>query len=395
MTSAADTVEEAPISGILWVVFGASFLFSLGYGVTFLLPLLFAGFGATEAEVGETLGAASIATLIAVLYAGHLSDAIGRARAVAFGGVLMTLALAGFALSMAYTPLTLALGLLLGAGWGLFYCLSQILIAMFIPPEQRARYFLISHAFIMAGIGGGPMVGPLVVGAEMPVAAAFWVAALGTLLASLLFWVAGAALHESGAGHHDRASLTLDTAKKVLQSESRYPIIMVGIGGAVFSGFHAYQTTLAAWAGVDYVNFFVTYTLTVVFFRSVLSGFMGRLPLYKASTGLLFCMTLGSGIFLVIDGSRWLHAVAAFLLGIGYGITYALIKTIVVNESPPAVAPQAMQLFNLSYFVGIFGFPLAAGYVLVFLNPATLVILLTALAALEMALAGSRSLKGR
>jgi len=75
------------------------------------------------------LGVAAVATLVAVLFAGHVADAIGRARAIAIGGV--------------------------GIGWGLFYCLSQIIIALLIPAAERARYFLISHAFVMGAVMTG------------------------------------------------------------------------------------------------------------------------------------------------------------------------------------------------------------------------------------------------
>jgi MFS family permease len=111
-----------PIAPLVWVVFVASFLFGLGYGVSFLMPPLFKSFGADEAAVGTVLG-------VAVLLAGHVADAIGRARAIAIGGV--------------------------GIGWGLFYCLSQIIIALLIPAAERARYFLISHAFIMGAVMTG------------------------------------------------------------------------------------------------------------------------------------------------------------------------------------------------------------------------------------------------
>jgi hypothetical protein len=39
-----------------------------------------------------------------------------------------------------------------------------------------------------------------------------------------------------------------------------------------------------------------------------------------------------------------LYGLAAFLLAIGYGITYALIKAIVANQAPDGLSSQAMQM---------------------------------------------------
>jgi MFS family permease len=389
-------VAAAPIAPLVWVVFGASFLFGLGYGVSFLLPPLFASFGADEAAVGTVLGVAAVATLLAVLLAGHVADAIGRARAIAVGGLLLAGAHVGFGLAGSYGAHLWVYGVLLGIGWGLFYCLSQIIIALLIPAAERARYFLISHAFIMGGIGGGPIIWPLVARYGLPVAWAFFVVAVGTAVAAVLFFAVSRALGEG----HDRtsdaaSSLTASAARRVLASEARYPIIMVGIGACVFAGFHAYQTSLAASAHVDYSLFFVVYTVTVVVFRVVLSGHMARLPLYAASAVLLVAMTAGSAIFLGLDGNPGFYALAAFLLAIGYGITYALIKAIVANEAPPGLSAQAMQMFNLSYFVGIFGFPFLGGHLIVRLGTPALVAVMTGLAAVECLMALARHLATR
>ena len=58
--------------------FLAVFLQAGAYGLTFLLPRLFERFGADEKAVGVTLIIATCSTLIAVYYAGHLSDWFGR-----------------------------------------------------------------------------------------------------------------------------------------------------------------------------------------------------------------------------------------------------------------------------------------------------------------------------
>jgi len=57
------------------------------------------------------------------------------------------------------------------------------------------------------------------------------------------------------------------------------------------------------------------------------------------------------------------------------------------NDAFEGLLPQTLQLFALSYFVGIFGFPLLAGWILVDLGGGSLLLLVAMLAALEATLA--------
>jgi MFS family permease len=380
------------LRGIAVVVFVGSFLDSLGYGVTFLLPPLFAGLGGDAADVGAVLGVAAVTTLISVAFAGHISDGLGRPKATALASLCLAAAHLGFSQAGSMSPLLFICGALLGVGWGLFYCLSAIILAVLIPPAERPKLFLLQSACIMAGIGLGPLIGPFLAIQGSDVSAAFLAVAVATAIGALLFAAVSVPVRrqESINGVDGIARLDGPSVRRVLASEARYPIAMVGIGACVFAGFHAYQTVIADRLGLPFSVFFTVYTLTVVSLRVVLAGVMGRAPLYLASGFLLVAMSVGSALFLVATGSLLLYGASAVLLGIGYGITYALIKSIVANESPPGLAPQAMQLFNLSYFVGVFGFPFVGGFVIVHFGTAVLIVTMIALAVLECVIAFQR-----
>lgn len=51
----------------------------------------------------------------------------------------------------------------------------------------------------------------------------------------------------------------------------------------------------------------------------------------------------------------------AALLGVGYGLNYSVINGLAANEAPPGLTAQALLLFSLSYFIGVFGFPFITG----------------------------------
>jgi MFS family permease len=389
-------MRDAP-TRIIIIVCMASFFCGGGYGATFLLPVLFEGFGAGTELVGIVLGAAAISTLLTVAYAGHISDLIGRAPSVGLSGLLLAAANAGFALSGGDAAVLIVAGIVAGIGWGLFYCLSAIILAVLVEPSSRARMFLVSHACLMAGIGSAPLLAPFMESMGAPLALAFLLVAAGTTFSGLaLFAIAPAIRREEGVRKVEGvARLSLRAMRLILASEARFPIIMVGLGACVFAGFHAYQTVIAEAAGVDYAYFFSIYALTVVSFRVVLAVTAPKVPLYLASAWLLAAMTAGSALFLVLGGSLVLYALAAFLLGIGYGIAYALIKAIVANEAPEGLAPQAMQLFNLSYFVGVFAFPGLGGLIIAEFGAMTFVAIMAVLALIECAIAIQRHARKR
>ena len=59
------------------------------------------------------------------------------------------------------------------------------------------------------------------------------------------------------------------------------------------------------------------------------------------------------------------YLLAAALLGVGYGLNYSVINGLAANEAPTGYTPQALLLFSLGYFIGVFGFPLLAGTLIV------------------------------
>jgi MFS family permease len=63
--------------------------------------------------------------------------------------------------------------------------------------------------------------------------------------------------------------------------------------------------------------------------------------------------------------SGFSYLLAALMLGVGYGLTYSVINGLAANEAPAGTTSQALLLFSLSYFIGVFGFPLLAGKIIV------------------------------
>jgi hypothetical protein len=57
-----------------------------------------------------------------------------------------------------------------------------------------------------------------------------------------------------------------------------------------------------------------------------------------------------------------------------------VINGLAANEAPTGTTSQALLLFSLSYFIGVFGFPLLAGKIIVEHSMATLLLTVLAVA---------------
>ena len=99
----------------------------------------------------------------------------------------------------------------------------------------------------------------------------------------------------------------------------------------------------------------------------------------------LIVLSLLMFIFLT-DSALW-YLVSAGVLGVGYGLTYVVIKGWAANEAPEGLMPQALLLFGLSYFLGVFGFPLVAGVLIVWGGVLAMLYVLLALALLDASIA--------
>ena len=82
-----------PRNAFFLFYFAAIFLQSGTYGLTFLLPPLFAGCGADEKDVGAVLAVTMATTLMAVLYLGHITARFGRMATVGASGILIAISL--------------------------------------------------------------------------------------------------------------------------------------------------------------------------------------------------------------------------------------------------------------------------------------------------------------
>jgi len=356
--------STSPVSTQLFALFClASFLLSLSYGSTFLLSLLIHTRGGNEHDAGSVISTAMLSTFVAVLLSGHLADALGAARAIAGMGVLLVVACLGFALMPGFGEGLMLFGLSLGLGWGVFYTLGPIIVAMLVEPRQRAKYFALLSGSMMSGIGSGPLLGRAANALGLPLTSAFYIAALASLVGVVMFWLLGSALKRHATAPVSKISW--GACRRVLSSRAVFAIVMVGLGGCVFGGLSSFQTSYAAAHGLDYSLFFAGFVSAAISSRLLIAGYVVKRDAYVAACVLSGVM-LGSILLFAFGVSgNASYLLAAVTLGVGYGLTYSVINGLVANEAPTGTTSQALLLFSLTYFVGVFGFPWLAGWIIV------------------------------
>lgn len=373
--------------------FLAIFLQAGAYGLTFMLPRLFATFGASEKTVGAMLFVTTVSTIVTVFYSGHLSDLFGRLRTLGIACFAISGALFLFgSASSAGVGLVLA-SVLLGFGWGLTYSLGPIVLTRLVRPTERVRFFALLSVFVMAGFGLAPVMASALERLGYSVNEAFFVTAFFCVISALVFFVLDAPVksHAINPGPEASSRITLGSIGAVMRSPARLPVVMVCLGASVFAGVSNFQTVFADARGLNYATFFLTYTGVVVAFRLVLVRFDGGKNPYLTIALLQYIMCASVVLFLFSGGSVPLYIATAVLFGIGYGVSYPILVAMAANDADAELGPQTLQLFALTYFIGVFGFPLVAGWVIVEVGPTPLLVGVACLAGLEATLALRRA----
>jgi MFS family permease len=253
-------------------------------------------------------------------------------------------------------------GLSLGLGWGVFYTLGPIIVAMLVEPAQRAKYFALLSGSMMTGIGSGPLLGRAASALDFSLTAAFFIAALASLTGVVIFWRLGRALSQHAA---PASKISWSATRQVLSSKAVFAIIMVGLGGCVFGGLSSFQTSYAALHGLDYSLFFLGFMSAAITSRLLIAGIVVKRDPYWAACVLSGLMLVSIFLFGFRVSGNYSYLLAAVTLGVGYGLTYSVINGLAANEAPAGTTSQALLLFSLAYFIGVFGFPLLAGKVIV------------------------------
>ncbi|TCQ15716.1 MFS transporter [Rhizobium sp. PP-CC-3G-465] len=368
-------------------LFAGTIFAAAGYGATFLFSAYIRARGGDDIDTGLALGAAMIGTFAGVPLVGWFSGRIDAARMTAIAAVSIACGFLVLAFAGAHgIALSRVAGALIGLGWGMFYIGAPMALSERVTDADRGFWFTRFGAFQMAGIGGGPVLVNLAIGDfGLAIETAFLLVAFAALAASILLLAFGNKSPLPRQGQAIRPWVR-DIAR-IAPSHTIRPILMVGLGACVFSGLMSFQSSLVEGTKANASSFFILYAVTVVGARITLARFLARLPQSGLAIGLLLVMICGVAAMFGVPSSPVFQMVSAVLTGIGYGLVYPVIQTWAVNSAAPEHRHAALTWFVLIYFVGIFGFPVLGGWILVNFGKGALLSALLFAAVLEVAIA--------
>jgi MFS family permease len=380
------------------LLFSGVLLTAMGYGGTFLLTEHFRTLGGSEIETGRALSGAMVGTFLGVPLVGWFGARFGGARLAALGALLVAM---GYLMLAQLTSLSLLIavaGFLIGFGWGMFYLAGPLSVSERVTNADRGFWFLRMGAFQMAGIGGGPVLALAlrsVLG--LSTVAAFYLLAVECCAACICLWMFETAAPRPGLtqpGVADGPSNWVASLGPLIRTSAIYPILMAGLGACVFTGMMTFQSSLVRGSNLNAGIYFTIYAVVVVVSRFTLAPFINRADGNRMSVLLLATMSAGVLVFFAIHLGLPIQVLSAILLGLGYGLVYTVIQTQVVSDASEVHRTGALTWFVVAYFIGIFGFPILGGWLIVEFGTTVFlaVVFVCALAELGLALIRLQSL---
>jgi MFS family permease len=353
----------------VFLLFLGTLVTAAGYGATFLLTQHFRALGGSEIETGRTLGGAMIGTFVGVPLVGWLGQWVGGARLAALGALSVAAGYAVLAALTVLSPVIMMAGFLIGFGWGAFYLAAPMAVSERVTDTERGYWFTNLAAVQMAGIGGSPLVASSLASTlHHSTAWVFHVLAIACVGAGVLLWrfekVAPRRLATASPAVVKTTGLLLSLAA-ISRTRALYPVLMVCLGACVFTGMMTFQSSLVRASGLDANVFFTTYAVVVVGARFTLASVLNRARSDSLAVVLLLLMTGGVLAMFAVSLGVVAQVLSATLLALGYGLVYPVIQTQVVNDSPEMYRRGALTWFVIAYFIGIFGFPVLGGWLIV------------------------------
>ena len=339
---------------------------AVAYGAIYLLTLFTKRYGGNESDVGIFLGMAGITTLLLVGASGSFAKRFGAHVVCATGILLLSLGFAILVLSKEVDLLYYSIGMLVGAGWSLFYAAGPMLILTGVSDQEKGRYINSLSVCIVVGTATLPIISDLLpssvdaITVILPLVAIVLgpVSAILILLAGRLF----------NCKPQPAASTNKQTTKgalfRILKTEARYPLMMVFLGACIFSSMMNFQTSYAEDRGFNYAIFYFTYMASVIGCRIAFGGILVSKNPIAPTPMLLSLMAIGLLTMIFNSRSQFIYAVGTCCLGISYGLVYPLIKTYALKNTVKELQHEMVAYFGLFYFAGVYFFPVIAGNII-------------------------------
>lgn len=333
------------------LIFIASFLASLSYGVMLTLPVyLTKTLNYPVSFSGEVISLGAIGVLISIITLPSTLNVFSNKVVSSFGAMVYSLAI--ICIVTGLQPLLLLAGFLLGFGWGVIYTMGPIMVSEVSNEHNRSKNFSFISAFNMLGAGIAPILVKISLDINIDMEMILYVAASISIISGLLFIITKTEIKKD---HQPKKEKNIP--QKLLSKFASIPMLMVFLGACIFSSMMNFQSIIAMNKGLDFSYFYMSYTISVIFARFLLTDIVHKLFREKTMIVLLFVMCISMALFMLIE-NNYQYLIPSSLLGISYGLLYPLIQTSAVKDAQSDTERKAiLTVFSFSYFIGVYGFP--------------------------------------
>jgi MFS family permease len=294
-----------------------------------------------------------------------------------FGGFMVMLGLASFAVTQDDFVGSVISRCLQGVGFGLFMAPAMAYVTTRLTPERFIHYFGIAAAMAPLPQALGPLGAEWVLAHYGPVAL-FILGAVPALLALPLLWALRSA---------EKTEKTGSYAKTLMSPRVRLPLVGVVVFGAMFGFVTAFMAAILTSREISVASFFTSYTLVLFGTRFGFLGLVERIDRRIVVGGGLTLLGIAMAL-LSVASSVPAVVVAGVIFGLGHSTGYPVISAWICEGVAPADRATPMAIFNAAFSVGISGSPLvtswfvvAVGYPLVMQGLAALSIVMAAVMA--------------
>ncbi|AMA60087.1 MFS transporter [Bradyrhizobium sp. CCGE-LA001] len=367
----------------------ASTVVAAAYGTSFLLPDYMDALETDSRAAGHIISSGMATTLVCCYLAGWLSRRIGLLPTLTVASLFMALAMLAFAGATIDTRAAYGGGLLVGAAWSVFFILAPLQLIRHLRPSARIQYLTFLSGSQMAGLGLAAPLGHLLARYTGSLATIYTVLAIACLLAAVCVDLTRRAMSRLSAQAMPDIAITLAATTTLLQKCTALPVAMIAISACIFAGLSTYQSAYSASHHLNSDLFFLVFTSTSVVLRFSVAHLIGSLPLRRLAFALILMTAASLVLFLLNGGSTSLYIVATVLFAAGYGLSYSTLNTIAVNLAGEhgVSVPTTSQIFTLAYFLGLFGFPMVGGQLVLGFGPDVMLLSLLGATALNAVLA--------
>jgi MFS family permease len=338
----------------------ANFLILSSFSTFFLFPLFIIKHGGDDIDIGVTMGAFSLASVICRPWTSEMIDRIGRKKSYTIGCLQMSVLPLAYLLLHGdirafYLPL-LAIRIVHGMGFAV--CLTAVFtyITDLIPNGRLNEGLGIFGVSGLIGTAVGPATAELVIDG-FGFSTLFIAAGLMATFALLIHLPLSDTLVHNSSPNQTSFFAVLKIRRMALVA---LLAVLFGFGLAASNGF---VSPFASERQIPFVSmYYLAYSGSAVLTRVFGGRLADRLGEDRVIPYALILAGLGLAILVFLEGSLIL-VVAGLLGGCGHGFLYPALNVLAVRDMPAAIRGKITGAFTGSIDAGAFAGSIILGFV--------------------------------